>query len=162
MMKKFLLSLVLLFALSAGSKAAGLLSAPLTPLNGGSPITLGSYKGKVVIVDFWASWCIPCRTSFPFYEGLKHKYGKDGLVIVGVNNESDVAAAKKFADTYRVSFHLVRDEGNELVKQLSPGEMPTTYILDREGNIAYTNTGFRSGDEAKIEEKVKENLGHGK
>lgn len=159
MMKKLLMSLILLAGLTLKVEAAGLLSTPLTPLFGGSETTLGKYKGKVMLIDVWASWCIPCRASFPFYQSLKNKYGKDGLVIVSINNEDDIEAAKQFYNSYGVSFVALRDANNALISQLNPGEMPTSFILDRSGSIVYTHNGFRSGDEAIIENKVKELLG---
>src|SRR5450631_3748185 len=74
----------------AATDRGGALSSPLIPLSGSpAKLTLGQFKGKVLLVDFWATWCIPCLRSFPFYQSLQDKYGKDGLVVIAVNNEDN-------------------------------------------------------------------------
>jgi thiol-disulfide isomerase/thioredoxin len=155
MMKKIVLSLSVIFGLSANAKGDGLLSVPLSPLFEGEDKTLADYKGKVVLLDAWASWATPSRESFPFYQDLENKYGKEGFVVVSVNNEQDVDAAKKFYQSTGVAFDAVRDPNNDLLKQLDPGDMPTAYLLDRSGKVTKTFTGFKKGDEANIEEEVK-------
>ncbi len=136
------------------------LMTPLVPFNLSTqaPITLGNYAGKVLLVDFWATWCLPCRVSFPFYEGLQKKYGAQGLQIIGVNNEDDMAAVKKFYTNFGITFLIVKDTDNKLGKIMNPEKMPTSYIIDRKGNIAFVHPGFFSGDDVLIENKVKEIL----
>lgn len=142
------------------ASASNFLSSPLIPLNSNSSqaMSLGSLKGKVVLVDFWATWCVPCRASFPIYEGLHKKYASQGLVIVGVNNEDDAEAVKNFYTNLEITFLIVKDENNALGKLMNPEKMPTSYILDRQGSIVYTHPGFFSGDEVEIEQKIKEVL----
>lgn len=154
-MKKIYLSALVVLGLNATLKADELLSVPLSPLFEGEDKKLADYKGKVVLVNAWASWATPSRESFPFYQDLENKYGKEGFVVVSVNNEQDVDAAKKFYTKSGVSFEAVRDPNNDLLKQLDPGDMPTAYLLDRTGKVTQTFTGFKKGDEGKIEEEVK-------
>jgi cytochrome c biogenesis protein CcmG/thiol:disulfide interchange protein DsbE len=158
------LTLVLGFISSttmAASLPSGMWSIPLTTINQGPgrAVTLGSFKGKVMLVDFWASWCGPCRISFPFYQKLQDQYGSQGLVIVGVNGEEDMGAVNKFYQEYGTTFLLVRDIGNALAHQMNPPKMPTSYLFDRNGNLVHEHDGFYPGDDAKIEEQVKTLLG---
>lgn len=162
MLNKILLTLFLV----AGSNvhAEGLTSAqlsrPLVTMNQDSQktINISMYKGKVVLIDFWASWCIPCRASFPFYQSLHDKYASDGLVIIAVNGEDDLNAAQQFLSAYNPTFLVVRDEGNGLANSFQLPKMPTSYLVDRKGNMT-SHPGFMPGDDAVIEAQVKAALG---
>jgi thiol-disulfide isomerase/thioredoxin len=105
-------------------------------------------RGKVVIVDFWASWCGPCKASFPVMEQLYKKYGKDGLVIVAVNLDDKRAEMEEFLKKNPVSFTVVRDAGKQLVSQANIASMPTSFVLDGEGKVYAMHNGFR-GEETK-------------
>ena len=98
-------------------------------------------KGKVVIVDFWASWCLPCAESFPVLDELQKKYG-DKLVVIGVNVDEKAANMEKFLKKHAVSFALVRDGGQKLVEVVEPETMPTSFILDAEGKVRFLHSGF--------------------
>lgn len=105
-------------------------------------------KGKVVIVDFWASWCLPCAESFPVMDELQKKYG-DRLVIIAVNVDEKAANMKKFLEKHPVSFTTVRDAGQKLVAAAEPATMPTSFILDGEGKVRFLHTGFHGKDTRK-------------
>jgi thiol-disulfide isomerase/thioredoxin len=100
-----------------------------------------SLKGKIVIVDFWASWCLPCAESFPVLDELQKKYG-DKLVVIGVNVDEKASNMDKFLKKHPVSFTLVRDAGQKLVDTVSPETMPTSFILDGEGKVRFLHSGF--------------------
>jgi thiol-disulfide isomerase/thioredoxin len=106
-------------------------------------------KGKIVIVDFWASWCLPCAESFPALDELQKKYG-DKLVVVAVNVDEKASNMDKFLAKHSVSFCVVRDSGQKLVAVVSPETMPTSFILDGDGKVRFLHNGFH-GDKTKKE-----------
>jgi len=105
-------------------------------------------KGKVIIVDFWASWCLPCAKSFPVLDELQKKYG-DRLVILAVNVDEKKANMDKFLEKHPVSFTVVRDAGQKLVAVVEPATMPTSFILDGEGKVRFLHNGFHGEDTRK-------------
>lgn len=118
-------------------------------LAGETVIDLDQYEGKVVVVDFWASWCVPCRRSFPWLDEMQNKYRQQGLVVIGVNMDADPAAAESFLKEFPVSFRIVRDAGGVLARQYDVIAMPSSYVIDRNGNIAARHLGFKT---AKLHE----------
>ena len=110
-------------------------------------------KGKVVIVDFWASWCLPCAESFPVMDELQKKYG-DRLVVLAVNVDEKASNMDKFLKKHSVSFTVVRDAGQKLVAVVSPETMPTSFILDGTGKVCFLHSGFH-GDKTR-QEYIKE------
>ena len=120
----------------------------------GKPLSLSADKGKVVLLDFWASWCVPCRKSFPFLDGLQTRYGKDGLKVVGLTLEEDDDAISGFLDEVPASFTIARDPTEAAGEAFGVVAMPTTFLIDREGRVAAR---FEGGDESvhtKIESAV--------
>ncbi len=105
-------------------------------------------KGKVVLVDFWASWCLPCAKSFPVLDELQKKYG-DKLVIVAVNIDEKAANMDTFLKKHSVSFTVVRDADQKLVAVVEPATMPTSFILDGEGKVRFLHNGFHGEDTRK-------------
>jgi thiol-disulfide isomerase/thioredoxin len=114
---------------------------------------------KIVLVDFWASWCAPCKASFPAMEELYHRYGKDGLVVVAVNLDDKRTAMEGFLRKNRASFPVVRDAGNKLVAKVNIASMPTSFLLDSEGKVRAVHSGFRGEDtKAKYVKEIEELL----
>jgi thiol-disulfide isomerase/thioredoxin len=161
-----------LFPIAAGLCFwAGLPALTAAPLKTGQPFPdLGGFslegklpdsiKGKVVLVDFWASWCGPCKGSFPVLEELHKKYASQGLVVLGVNVDEKRAAMDDFLAKHPVTFPVVRDQKQELVKKASIATMPTSFLLDGEGKIRYVHSGFHGAESEKkyvseIEELLK-------
>jgi len=105
-------------------------------------------KGKVVIVDFWASWCLPCAKSFPVLDELQKKYG-DRLVVLAVNIDEKAANMQKFLASHTVSFTVVRDAQQKLVAVAEPATMPTSFLLDGEGRVRFLHNGFHGEDTRK-------------
>jgi thiol-disulfide isomerase/thioredoxin len=101
--------------------------------------------GKVVLVDFWASWCEPCRASFPALQRLHQKYAARGLVVVGIGVDEEADAFQAFAKRQRVGFSLVHDAGQKAVARFNPATMPTSYLVDRKGKIRHVHRGFQAG-----------------
>ena len=105
-------------------------------------------KGKVVIVDFWASWCLPCAESFPVLDALQKKYS-DRLVILAVNVDEKAADMNKFLAKHAVGFTIVRDAQQKLVAAVEPATMPTSFILDGEGSVRFLHNGYHGEDTHK-------------
>jgi len=120
---------------------------------------LEEYAGKVVVLDFWASWCVPCRRSFPWLNTMHEKYGDDGLVIVGVNLDLDRAEAERFLGEFPASFDIVYDEDKGLAKQYEVIAMPSSYLIGRDGRILERHLGFKVKKQADYEAAIVSALG---
>jgi thiol-disulfide isomerase/thioredoxin len=127
------------------ARAAG--QPPGVELRGldGKPFSLESLRGRVVVLDFWAPWCIPCRKSFPFLQSLQEKHGTGGLSVVGLTLDNDLPAIESFLDEIPVRFPIVRDPSGRSGEALGVVSMPTTFLLDREGRIVAR---FEGGSDA--------------
>lgn len=135
---------------------AGLISAALAaPASAAdAPLDLSQYRGKVVYLDFWASWCGPCRQSFPFMNALRQKYATQGLAVVAVNVDANRQDANQFLQSTPASFPVVFDSKGSLAEQYNVPGMPTTLLIDRHGKIRDTRIGFRSNEKADYEAEV--------
>jgi thiol-disulfide isomerase/thioredoxin len=109
---------------------------------------LPDLKGKVVLVDFWASWCAPCKESFPTMNDLQKRYGTQGLVIIGINVDENNSDMVDFLKKHSASFTVVRDAAQKLVDKVDISTMPTSFLIDGSGKVRFTHSGFR-GDETK-------------
>lgn len=98
--------------------------------------------GRVVLVDFWATWCAPCQASFPAYTALQRELGERGLVIIGVSVDQDEGRYNRFVEQKAPGFTTVRDADQKLVAAIHPPAMPTCYLIDRAGVLRAVHTGF--------------------
>ncbi|HEY3497098.1 MAG TPA: TlpA disulfide reductase family protein [Polyangiaceae bacterium] len=126
----------------------------LAPAGGGEPLGPGAFAGKVLIVDFWATWCAPCRESFPAYQRLVDKFGGQ-VAVIGVSVDEDASGIEKFRSETGVKFPLVWDEGQVAAGVYKPGTMPTSFIVDRAGFVKFVHEGFHAGDEQTLESNIK-------
>ena len=106
-------------------------------------LDINSYTGKVVLIDFWASWCGPCRRSFPWMNDMHTKYHDDGLVIVAVNVDNDLAAANRFLNEYPANFQVHFDEDRSLARKYEVVAMPSSFLIGRDGQVVEQHLGFR-------------------
>ena len=143
-----------LFLLTVASQGAQPPSASNMHRLDGLPFSLDSLRGKVVVLDFWASWCIPCRTSFPFLDSLQSKYGSKGLSVVGLTLEENEDGIRAFLDAVPVSFVVVRDPSGMAGESFNVVAMPTTFLLDRQGRVAARFEGGDKQTHAKLESAV--------
>lgn len=125
----------------------------LKPLSGSK--NFAALSGKVVLVDFWASWCGPCKEALPNYDKLYKKFGKNGFVVIGVNVDDEISDGEEFLKEHGVSFNHVFDEGKKIVAEVGVESMPTSFLVDKNGKIKRVHSGFREGDEVKLEEEIK-------
>jgi thiol-disulfide isomerase/thioredoxin len=150
---------------SAGISAAlllGFLGFAASAAQAAPPPELGEIKGKVVWVDFWASWCAPCRRSFPWLNQMQTKYAAQGLEVVGVNLDSEKSAADKFLKEVPARFTLKFDPAGKLATKFSVQAMPSSFLLDAAGNVLASHAGFRLTDAAQFEAQIKTALAGGK
>jgi cytochrome c biogenesis protein CcmG/thiol:disulfide interchange protein DsbE len=105
-------------------------------------LDLSAYKGKVVYLDFWASWCTPCRLSFPFMAELQRTYGPKGLVVIAVDVDRNRAAADEFLRQMPAAFRIVYDPAGRIAGQYNFKDMPTTVLIGRDGKSRFVHEGF--------------------
>jgi thiol-disulfide isomerase/thioredoxin len=115
-------------------------------------------KGKVVVVDFWASWCGPCKESFPAMNDLQKKYGDKGLVIIAVNEDEEKSDMQDFLKANTAVFTVVHDAKQKLVAEAGIKTMPSSFVLDSTGKVAFTHTGFHGAETRKEYEQQIESL----
>lgn len=163
---KTIITAILLTCLSPVLSAADAAKAgqPMPKLSQLLPgVTIPNSAGKVVLVDFWASWCGPCVQSFPALNRLQSKYGSKGLVVIGVGVDDDAAKYKAFADKMKVSFSVVHDSSHKAADFFSPPSMPSSYLVDRKGVIRYVHSGFRGAKtEAEYVTEIEALIAEGK
>ena len=136
-------------AASPAQVSPGSLFPPLAAAGlGGGP--LPETSGKVVIVDFWASWCAPCKASFRTYSRLQGIFAERGLVVVGVSVDESPSAYSAFVAKYKPSFATALDSRHKLVSMVQVPTMPTSYLIDRSGTVRYMHAGFH-GDQTERE-----------
>lgn len=120
----------------------------------GRGVSIASLKGKVVLVDFWASWCAPCREELPVLESLYQKYRARGFEIVGVNLDRSADNVQRFLSATPLSFRVVHDRGGAVADRYAPAKMPSSFLIDRKGVVRYVHAGFRTADRSALENKI--------
>jgi peroxiredoxin len=125
----------------------------------GPNLRLAELRGQVVLINFWASWCGPCRQEMPILDRLHKRYADTGFAVLGVNVEGDEKPARELLSKTAVSFPVLIDE-NQLVSEMYDLQaMPSTVVVDRDGMVRYVHRGYKPGDEAKYVEVVQQLIG---
>ena len=119
---------------------------------------LGDYAGKVVVVDFWASWCGPCRRSFPWMNAMQARYADQGLVFVAINLDTDAEAAADFLVEVPAHFELRYSPDGSLAREFEVEAMPSSFVFDRNGNAVGRFLGFRDSEKTEFERLLLETL----
>jgi len=122
----------------------------------GENIRLAEQRGQVVMLNFWASWCGPCRQEMPLLDGISKKYGKMGFVLYGINVDQDTAEAKSVLQKININYSVLFDPESKLSSLYKVDAMPTSVIIDKQGNIRYIDRGYVPGDEEKYIAQIKE------
>ena len=157
---KHLSALLAIFTLALGlsTSYAGTADAPAPDFtlasNQGKNIKLSELSGQVVMINFWASWCGPCRQEMPLLDAMYKKYSPLGFTILGVNVEEDSKPGKKLIRDLKVTFPILYDTSNKVSKMYNVLAMPTTVIVDRNGRIRYIHQGYAPGYEDKYAKQV--------
>ena len=113
----------------------------------GKPVEFTQFKGQVVMLNFWASWCGPCRQEMPLLDSIYKKYGKLGFTMIGVNVEPDSKAANDWLKQTPVTFPILYDTDSKVSKLYGVSGMPSTVIVDRKGTVRMIHRGYKPGDE---------------
>lgn len=141
--------------LAASHLALASQPAPLINLPGVTgTVQSAELKGKVIYVDFWASWCKPCKQSFPWLNSMQARYGNQGLEIIAINLDQQQNAANEFLQALPPQFTVAFDPSGKTAEQFHVQGMPSSYLIDRQGNMRAVHMGFRDEDRAKLEQAV--------
>jgi peroxiredoxin len=122
---------------------------------GGSNVSLAQYKGQVVMLNFWASWCGPCRQEMPLLESIYKKYNRLGFTLIGVNVEPDSNAANEWLKQTPVSFPILYDKESKVSRMYDVAGMPSTVIIDRTGKVRVLHRGYKPGDENEYLDSIR-------
>ena len=151
--------LVLLLGFNAQAIAAKKVQGPAPDFTlkalSGKNMKLSEMRGTVILLNFWASWCAPCRLEMPLLNDLHNKYQALGFAVLGVNVEEDSNMARRYINDRPVDFPILLDNTQQVSKQYKVIAMPTTVLIDRDGNMRYLHQGFKPGDEKKYRKMVK-------
>ncbi len=120
----------------------------------GHNLRISDYRGQVMLINFWASWCGPCRQEMPLLENLYKRYKKLGFTIMGVNVDTDSTKANNYLKDMSVTFPIVYDTTNAVSKRYNVNAMPTTVIVDRNGNMRFLHQGYKPGYENDYKKEV--------
>ncbi len=129
----------------------------LKTLNGPN-MRLQEQRGKVLLVNFWATWCGPCRKEMPHLNRISDKYKSAGLVLLGVNIDEDVRNAADVASKLKVSFPVLLDTDKSVSKLYDLNSMPSTMVIDRSGKVRYLHRGYQDGYEESYDQQIRELL----
>ena len=121
-------------------------------------ISLTKLKGKVVFLDFWASWCDPCRKSFPWMNDMLSRYDRKDFTIIAINLDSSRKDAAKFLDKVPADFDVAYDPEGTVATKYNLKAMPSSYLIDKKGQLVFAHKGYREGDASEIEEKIRQLL----
>ena len=158
----FIIGLTLVFSITTSHAASEKLSgkAPNFTLKSrsGKNIKLSELRGQVVMLNFWASWCGPCRKEMPLLEKIHKKYKRLGFTLLGINVEENSTAAKNYLKDVKVTFPILFDTTNKTSKLYDVSAMPTTILIDRNGNKRFIHKGYKAGYENDYRKQIKKLL----
>jgi cytochrome c biogenesis protein CcmG/thiol:disulfide interchange protein DsbE len=142
------------FTCPSDAKPANL-NFTLKDLNG-NDVRLAAYKGQVILLDFWATWCVPCKIEIPWFVDFQTRYGKQGLQVLGISVDDTIEKLKPYAAQLKMNYPVLQGLGrDEVLKAFGPMEgLPTTFIISRDGRICETHTGLSSKSSFETEIKA--------
>jgi peroxiredoxin len=158
-MRKRIAAIVTALAISLAALATTTPTGPAPAFTlasrAGQEVSLAQYKGQVVMINFWASWCGPCRQEMPLLESIYKKYNKMGFTMLGVNVEPDSNAANEWLKATPVSFPILYDRDSKVSKLYDVAGMPSTVIIDRSGKLRVLHRGYKPGDENEYLDSIR-------
>jgi len=119
-------------------------------------VKLSDYRGQIVYLDFWASWCQPCRKSFSWMNKMQSLYGKSGFKVIAINLDESKQKADKFLQQIPANFDVAYDPRGNTASSYKVKAMPSSYLIDKNGNVIHANLGFRGNDEEKLEARIRD------
>lgn len=155
-MKQIFSTIIFAFVLFGNNSYAAFNPAPAINLPGlEGYVQLEKHKGKVVYLDFWASWCKPCQKSFPWLYDIKQSYANQGFEVIAVNLDKDRKLADAFLQELKVNFLVAFDESGKSAADFKLKGMPSSYLIGRDGKVYASHIGFREDDKAMLEQAIK-------
>jgi thiol-disulfide isomerase/thioredoxin len=149
-----LAAIAILLPATAGHAAETVPPCQLTLNATGQTANFDSFRGQVLYIDFWASWCGPCQLSFPFMNDVQRDYGKRGLHVIAIDMDEKAADAAGFLDRHPAGFDIAKGPNAQCAKDFGVAAMPTSYLVDRNGAVRLVHKGFRPGDTAELRAKL--------
>lgn len=149
-----LIAAMLLVWLFSGNATA----LELSELEGSPVSSMQQLQGKVVLVDFWASWCAPCRKSFPWLNAMQQRHGAEGLLVLAINEDTERRDAERFLQQVPADFSILYDRAGALAQQYQLMGMPSSFLIDKKGQIRYRHIGFKQADIADYETQIRQLL----
>lgn len=144
--------------LGSGIVSSKALAIELSELDGSPVSSMQQLNGKVILVDFWASWCVPCRKSFPWLNAMQQQHAADGLLVLAVNEDNERSDARRFLQQVPAQFAVLYDEAGALAQQYQLMGMPSSFLIDKKGQIRYRHVGFKQADIAGYETQIRQLL----
>ena len=152
---RLLLGCTLFVTALAGHAQSGNLAPDFTlPSNVGDNVRLAEQRGNVVLLNFWASWCAPCRQEMPHLNAISEQFSPLGFSMLGVNVDENKGDAERAIKALKVSFPVLFDSENLVAELFKVDAMPTTVIIDRDGNLRYLHRGYKPGYEQEYADQV--------
>lgn len=145
----------LIFAMSAAAVTDQPAPDFALPDGTGNTVALSDFEGQVVLVNFWASWCWPCREEMPLLDQLAERYGPLGFTMLGINVEEDAALANQFLQGTPVNFPILYDSENSVSQLYDVIAMPTTVLIDRQGTVRFIHHGYEPGYENDYQDQIR-------
>jgi len=148
---------MLMFVTTAPAGITGTAAPDFTlKSNTGENLKLSEFRGEVVLINFWASWCGPCRQEMPVLDELHRQYKALGFTVLGVNVEEDSSAARKLLEEVQISFPVLFDNNSVVSKQYDVIAMPSTVLVDRNGNMRFIHKGYKPGLEDQYLQQIRD------
>lgn len=154
----FLLSLLTVTTPSSAQIITNQAVPDVVVQTGNQSVQLRALTGQVVYVDFWASWCGPCRKSFPWMNELQSRYGAKGLKVIAINVDSDPQQARAFLQEHPARFDVAYDAQGKIASQFGLSVMPSSYLIDKQGKVILIHKGFLEKDVAELERLIQSAL----
>ncbi len=153
-------ALALVLLIGSGLTSASVVNATEAPTfavqTDAGTLSINDFRNKVVYLDFWASWCGPCRQSFPWMNEMQARYGDQGFKVIAINLDDERANADRFLAEVQANFDIGYDPEGKTAEMYELKVMPSSFLIDREGNIVLAHKGFKTRDTASMETKIKE------
>lgn len=146
------------FAPAAGALQAGEAAPPFDLPGDQGKLRLAELGGKLVLLDFWASWCAPCRQSFPWLNQMQSRYGGAGLQVVAINVDEKRDDALAFIKRYPAAFKVLFDGAGNSARDYAIKAMPSSVLIGRDGRVVFLHTGFREADKSGLEAQIRRSL----
>lgn len=147
--------LAVCFSLASAKELSGPAKDFTLKSNKGNNVRLSDLRGQVVMLNFWASWCGPCRQEMPLLDKMYQRYGSAGFTLLGVNVEEDPTEANLLLKKDPVTFPILYDTSSKVSKQYKVSAMPSTVLIDCDGNMSYLHSGYKPGDEKEYMKRIK-------